>query len=419
MTLDTPSFMTPPEPLAGARICLIFEHSLSHYTRLLQEIEALRDAGAEVRLLTSHPNFAEAPAGIERTWAALDGQDILARPIMPWPRLRALDKLLRKGIRFTIRGFSRRRAERARVAALEKLAETVDLFWVIDYPSLPTASLVARRTGTKLLYETVDLVPEYRYGGKRHRKRALADERNLLPHVDGFVTASDSYADYYVERYGDSVLSRRPVVRDNMPDEIATSAQPVLRPLRVLFLGSLMFDRPVVELIRAISLTAADVTLTLQGKNYLGDAPVALIAGLGISSKVRILDPCPPEAIVATASAYDVGIVALRGMDENERRASTAKLFTYMAAGLAILGSDLPGISRLVDEHQNGLLVGGMEPTDWAAAIDRMALLPDSDIEAMKRRSIDAARRYAWETQRPAYIAEFRRALGTTRLEDI
>jgi glycosyltransferase involved in cell wall biosynthesis len=104
--------------------------------------------------------------------------------------------------------------------------------------------------------------------------------------------------------------------------------------------------------------------------------------------------------------------VALRGADENERRASTGKLFTYMAAGLAILGSDLPGIARLVRAHENGLLVEGMDAHSWANAIDELALMPTTAIDDMKRRSLAAADLYRWEKQEPTFVDEFVRALS-------
>jgi glycosyltransferase involved in cell wall biosynthesis len=81
-----------------------------------------------------------------------------------------------------------------------------------------------------------------------------------------------------------------------------------------------------------------------------------------------------------------------------------------MAAGLVVLGSDLPGIARIVRAHDNGLLVDGMDPHAWAAAIDRLASMPTGDLDSMKERSLRAANLYAWERQEPAYVAEFVRA---------
>jgi glycosyltransferase involved in cell wall biosynthesis len=165
-------------------------------------------------------------------------------------------------------------------------------------------------------------------------------------------------------------------------------------------------------LIEAMALVTSDVTLTLQGKNHIGEQPMERMEQLGVRDRVILLDPCPPEDIVEVAAQYDVGIVALRGADENERRAATSKLFTYIFAGLAVLGSDLPGIARVVNEHHNGVLVEGMEPAAWAAAIDRMAAMPIAELDAMKQRSLGASAQYSWERQKPLFIAEFQRALG-------
>jgi glycosyltransferase involved in cell wall biosynthesis len=196
-----------------------------------------------------------------------------------------------------------------------------------------------------------------------------------------------------------------------MPEQIVESIRPSHQPLRFLFLGSLMFDRPVAELIEAMARISSDVTLTLQGKNFLGEEPSRLIEALGLEHRVHLLEPCSPEEIIDAASAYDVGVIALRGLDENERRASTSKLFTYMSAGLAVIGSDLPGIARIVKQHVNGILVEGMEASVWANAIDAFASMSPQAVDAMKQRSIEAAQLHSWERQKPAFLAEFARAL--------
>lgn len=399
--------------LAGVVVCLVFEHSLSHYTRLLQEIDALRGAHAEVELLTSWTECGAPFDRSRRTVAPLDpavAVSIVASGAS-WRPLRLADNVVRNATRFMLRILLRGSARRSRSKALRRVAERANVFWVIDYPSLPLVLRAARAAKRTVVYETVDLVPEYPYRGERARRRAIDGERRALREVDGFITACESYADYYVETYGDVTLTRRAVVRDNMPSRIMPRAEPSHSPLRLLFLGSLMFDRPVAELIEAMACVGGGATLTFQGKNYLGESPSHLIARLGLGTRVTVLPPCPPDEVVERASAYDIGIVALRGDGENERRASTSKLFTYMAAGLAVLGSDLPGIARIVQRHSNGVLVEGMDPADWSMAMTGLLSMPDAAINSMKRRSLDAARLYAWEKQRPAFLAEFVRAL--------
>ncbi len=405
-------------PLAGVGICLIFEHSLAYYTRLLQEIRALQEAGAIIELVTSNAVRGDAPDGIAQTFAPLWAVRESRASRFQWRPVRGLDNRVRRLVRPFVQRLLTWHAVRVRVKTLRTLADRADILWVIDEPSLPTAVDAVRGTRMKIVYETVDLVPEYGYRGGRYRRKRLEEEGRLISRVDGFITACDSYADYYMERYGRTRLSRRPVVRDNMPEHIAHTIRPVSGPLRLLFLGSLMFDRPVAELIEAMHQVSSDVTLTFQGRNLLEDEPSQLIERLGLADRVQILDPCPPEQIVDVAREYDVGIVALRGNDENERWASTSKLFAFMSAGLAILGSDLPGVSRVVQEHRNGILVEGMDAAKWARAIDELASMPCEDVNVMKQGSLDAAQSYSWERQKPVFLGEFARALGRDRGRD-
>jgi glycosyltransferase involved in cell wall biosynthesis len=411
---------TTSRPLEGSRICLVFDFGLSHYSRLLLEIDALQRAGAQVRLLTPNP-AADAPPGVETVLSPLGPNEGLIKSIgwstLGWSPLRRASNTLRKKARHFLERASRRVNAMRYSRKLRGIAESVDIIWVIDFPRLGQVLRAASRRRARVVYETVDLVPEYMYEGEDHRRKCLDEERSLIGCIDGFITACDSYADYYVERYGNAGLHRRPIVRDNMPSEIAVHIKATTSPLRLLFFGSLLSDRPVLELIEAIATTTTNVTLTFQGRNHLKEDASHLIADrvtqLGLQDRVEFLAPCPPDSIVETVSAYDVGVVALRGADENERRASTAKLFTYMAAGLAVLGSDLPGIARIVRAHDNGLLVDGMNPHAWAAAIDRLASMPTGDLDSTKERSLGTANLYAWERQESAYVAEFVRALSS------
>lgn len=410
---DSPHPATSPVGtglLQDIRVCLVFEYSLSHSTRLLQEIEALRSEGATVELLTSHP-VDDAPEGVQRTYTPRSNGSI-APSARPWRPARIADNLIRNAVRPWFERRQRRRDSRLRLETLASLSRRVDIFWVIDAPSLPPVVQAVKGTGCKIVYETVDLVPEYHYWGDEYRQARLEEERRALPSVSGFITACDSYADYYWERYGGKEIGQRPFVRDNMPAVIVPTYKCTSRPLKMLFLGSLMFDRPITELIEAVSLADADVTLTFQGKNLLEYDLAEEIERRGLEGRVILREPCAPEDIVDVASGYDVGVVALRGENENERRASTSKLFTYMSAGLAILGTDLPGIARVVSEYGNGLLASGIEPATWARKIEALDLLSDGEIDDMKRRSLEAAHEHAWERQRSGYIGQFVNALN-------
>jgi glycosyltransferase involved in cell wall biosynthesis len=395
-------------PLAGATVCLIYHGSIEHYTRLWEEIAALQRAGATVRMLTSVPQ-PRVPVGV-----AVEVVPFL-RPIpgpstLTHPTLRTLDNLARIPIRRLISLVRPDRKQHPR-CRLRRLAREVDLFWPIDYFSLVDVVSATRREHSKVVYETFDLVPEYGSIPGWRRRLYRNNERRLMRHISGFITASESYADYYMERYGGRGLARRPVVRSNMPTHIVDAIRPTTPPIRLLFMGYLQADRPIRELIQAVSTSQANVTLTFQGSNRLGDAPQRWIAEMQAEDRVRVLQPCAPDKVVETAAEYDVGIVFLRGADENERRASTTKMFTCMSAGLAILGSDLPGIASIVVKHQNGVLVESADPPEWARAIDNLVSRGFTCLDRMKQNSLTAAHDYSWSKQEDAFVGEFVRAL--------
>lgn len=407
-------------------------NTLALHRRFALEIGALQEAGARLTAVTWFPDPTPLPDNI-----AVHASPLLQRSrprleeLIPesssaaWRPRMLVENLLLNAIRRVVSVRAVRAAidrvlrpelldttERRRL--LDSLAPDTDLFWVIDFENLESTITVARRHRIPVLYETIDLIPEYQWDwlGPGFSERALRTEARLMRHIDGFITACDSYADYYEERYAGIRGFRRPVVHDNAPDGAVSAIRPTGTPRRFLFLGALSFDRPVLELIEACSLTETAVSLTLQGENLLGDAPQELIDKLKLGNRVRLLEPCAPEATVRVAAEYDVGIIALRGTNENERRAASSKAFTYMAAGLAILGSDLPGIARVVRTHENGRLVAEMTPEAWAAAFDEMERMPGDELDALKQRSLDAFDEYSWERQKPLFVAEFLRALG-------
>jgi glycosyltransferase involved in cell wall biosynthesis len=227
--------------------------------------------------------------------------------------------------------------------------------------------------------------------------------------VSGFITAGEGYADYYMQRYSD-ILKSRPIVIENMPRDIV-KPKATRRPVKLLFMGNLGRARPIYELIQAMALTKSDASLTFIGPNSLELEPQTLIEALGLADRVRLLAPCGPEDVTAIAADYDIGVVALRGDNENERHATPAKLGTYMAAGLAIIASDLPGSARVIREAANGVLVDHMDPHSWANAIDRCAAMTDGQIDYMRNNSHRAALARSRETQMTEFIREFERAI--------
>ena len=77
----------------------------------------------------------------------------------------------------------------------------------------------------------------------------------------------------------------------------------------------------------------------------------------GLGDRVQVLAPVPMRDLVASLDGYDVGVVPYLPVGMNNMLCSPNKLFEYMAAGLAVICSDLPVLRAVVADADCGLLV--------------------------------------------------------------
>ena len=107
-----------------------------------------------------------------------------------------------------------------------------------------------------------------------------------------------------------------------------------------------------------------------------------------------------------------MGIVALAGADENERRAPTAKAGTYLAAGLLVLASDLPGIRSVVGVGPHVEFVSPQSVEAWKEAFRRIAAMSDEDVARAKGVALETARLQSALSSDEIYVQVFRDAVS-------
>jgi glycosyltransferase involved in cell wall biosynthesis len=174
------------------------------------------------------------------------------------------------------------------------------------------------------------------------------------------------------------------------------------RPLRVGFIGRLDPIKRVVDLVRAAAVLSGRATVDIFGDGPDRPAIEREIASAGVSSLVtlhgKIAAPEPAlntlDVLVLPSDAEGFGLV----------------LIEAMAAGVAVIATDVPGIRDVIRDDVNGLLVPRRNPLALAAAIVR--LMED---RSLRQRLIDSATeevhaRYDWAAVLPRY----RELLGIT-----
>lgn len=176
------------------------------------------------------------------------------------------------------------------------------------------------------------------------------------------------------------------------------------RPPRAVYVGAITEARGLREMVAAMALLPAECELVLGGtfhpERLAGDVP-AMPGG----DRVRAVGWLDRRSVARHLGEARVGLVLLHPTPQY-RESYPTKLFEYMAAGLPVVASDLPGWRDFIDEAGCGLLVDPRSPEAIAGAIRWLLDHPD-EAEAMGRRGREAVEaRYNWE-QEAARLLDF------------
>src|SRR5690606_2548287 len=276
--------------------------------------------------------------------------------------------------------FSRARRIRARIY------HASDLFM------LAAMARAAASTGAGYVFDSRELYTGL--GSTRRRPWASAFwsalERRLISRASLVMTVNDSIADVLADRYAIA----RPVVLPNVPGVVKIEPSSRLRQLTglssdepiVLYQGFLKPGRGC-EILIALASKIPGFSLVFLGVGPLASELRRQVERLGLGDRVRFLPMVEPDELLPLTADADIGACLIEGVTESLRLSLPNKLFEYLAAGVPVLASALPELSRIVDQYAVGLIA----PTDDE---DRMT-------EALKRlvEDVEFRRRLASNTR--------------------
>ena len=133
----------------------------------------------------------------------------------------------------------------------------------------------------------------------------------------------------------------------------------------------------------------------------------ALAARLGVSGRIEFTGHVPPAAVAARLQEADILTLPNPASAISSHATSPLKLFEYMAAGRAIVASNLPSIGEVLVDDVNAVLVTPGDPGALAAAISRLAADPS------RRQRLGLAARasvadYSWDRRAERLEALFK-----------
>ena len=132
---------------------------------------------------------------------------------------------------------------------------------------------------------------------------------------------------------------------------------------------------------------------------------MALAEELGVSRRVRFLDPRPPEELVTIYQAAD--LVAVPSYNESFGLVA----MEAQACGTPVIAARVGGLPVAVAEGETGLLVDGHDTNDWADAIEQ--LLDDDDTRLrMAGEAVAHAAHFSWSASASQLASVYSEALS-------
>jgi len=339
---------------------LVLHVSAVQYTAellLLPQLEALRDHGYHVRVA-----FAREPGVIPPRLEAFDPIDLrIPRSPRPLSATRAMTRFL-----------ATLRALRPDLVHLHSPAAALTV------RVLPRALLPA---GTRVAYTVHGFA--HQWDGVTPRDRFLERiERLLAPRTD--LMLFQSHEDHERSRTG-GYRSRLVYLGNGVEDEWF-DVPPCRRrgPLHALFIGRLVREKGVVELLDAVE-QVPDVCLTIVGGELSSerDGVQALVheraASRELAGRVRVLGSVPKTRLREEMAGMDVVVLP------SHREGVPRSIIEGLASGRPVIATDIRGCRELVEHGRNGYLVPVGDIDALVGALRRARDLTDVEYAVLSR----------------------------------
>jgi glycosyltransferase involved in cell wall biosynthesis len=263
-------------------------------------------------------------------------------------------------------------------------------------------ALVAMASPPPVFFETHELFARTLAEQPSARRRKVAALRALEQRVyarsRGIVVLTRALASDLIGEY---VLTTPVLVAaDGFDALLAAQATPPRRRdvATILYIGSLHPWKGVDVLVRAMR-EIVDARLVVVGGSPDAIEPLRELARReGVGERVEFAGAVPFNRRFDCIASADICALPLSLSSIASRYTSPLKLFEYLAAGKAVVATDLPSMREVVTHGVDAWLVEQPQPALYAAAINR--LLADGALRArLGAAARETATRYTWDAR--------------------
>jgi glycosyltransferase involved in cell wall biosynthesis len=286
-----------------------------------------------------------------------------------------------------------------------------------DLNTVAVGLAVDRRRRCAVVWDSHELYEDLSTATSTHKAMARWQQRAYSRRIDRFVTINDSIARTLLERYPrlpEPVIVRNAAICPDAPPaddgrlRRAAGVEPGRRIL--LYQGGFARFRGLEALVRSGAMLPESWVLVMMGWGAREAALRAIAAECDPSGeRIRFIPPAAQSELLHWTAGAQLGVIPYENVCLNHWYCTPNKLWEYPAAGVPMLVSQFPELSRVVQEHGIGrLLTDPVSPQEIAAAV---AALTDETLSTMRQRCREFIVRDNWSVYASRLLALYGRLL--------
>lgn len=305
----------------------------------------------------------------------------------------------------------------AKLLAERVLQEEFDVVHCHDIIALIAGGQIKRaKPHIKLIWDAHEIYEDLANFGEHDGKimqKVIATNQEL---VDGFVTISQSFADFYGSNYKlppARIVMNATRHNEDVSDDGRLRAAAGLDATRkiLLFQGGLSPKRGMSQLMEAARSLPQPWSIVamgwgkLEGKLHAVANELAATTAKGKQPLV-VIPPAPQEELQYWTAGADIGIIPYENTGLNHLYCTPNKLWEFPNAGVPILASRLVEMERMISEWGTGFLL----PRKFTAQdiVFFLRTLDEKSLEEKKANCATFSKKMGWEIFEPVLLDLYR-----------
>lgn len=292
------------------------------------------------------------------------------------------------------------------------LSHKADILYSNDLDTLLPNYFVSKFKSKELYYDCHEYftgMPELE-GRKPPYRIWKTIERSIFPKLKHIITVNDSMAKLYSDEYrvNVNVVRNLPMAADEKSNPVRAKKDFHLPEKKlIIFQGAgINIHRGAEEALLAMQYVN-DAALVFAGSGDVIPKLKSMVKEFNLEQKVFFTGKLPPSELKALTRLAHIGLSLDKDTNINYRFSLPNKLFDYIQAGVPVLASPLPEISKIISEYNIGLFISNHESEHIAEKINTM-LSDDVQYLKWKENLKRAAGDLNWEKEKTKFLALFK-----------